>query len=195
MSTVYIPSLCFFKKYGPISVSFSFILVPFTSQSNYKLKMLRWCDWDLNPGRRMLGADKTTELWRPVISLVLSQLFWALKITPPTSKKANIDTLTKENYLCWFHTKIICDFLIITHTPSDQTLKYKVAKNILTKVAQNFINENGCFQKAKTVNIHLGNFCNKICHQYLLKIAKSGPTVTRGSSYLYPDRENRRYCR
>ena len=81
------------------------------------------------------------------------------------------------------------------HTQCDQTLKYKGAKNILTKVAQNFINDNGCFQKAKTVNIHLGNFCNKICHQYLLKIAKSGPTVTRGSSYLYPDRENRRYCR
>ena len=40
----------FFKKYGPISASFSFIFVLFTSQINYKLKKRRWSAWDSNLG-------------------------------------------------------------------------------------------------------------------------------------------------
>ena len=40
----------FFKKYGPIPASFSFIFVLFTSQINYKLKKRRWSAWDSNPG-------------------------------------------------------------------------------------------------------------------------------------------------
>ena len=30
-----------------------------------------WFTWDLNPGRRMVGSDETTELWRPSIQDIL----------------------------------------------------------------------------------------------------------------------------
>ena len=44
-----------FLKYKPILFS-SF------PHSNFKMKKRIWCAWDLNPGRRMLDADETTEL-------------------------------------------------------------------------------------------------------------------------------------
>ena len=47
---------------------FLLIFVLFSSQwqVQYKFdyKKYRWCAWDSNPGRQMVGADESTELWR-----------------------------------------------------------------------------------------------------------------------------------
>ena len=53
----------FFKWANPGLFLFNFVL--FSLQFQYKLKKHRWCAWDSNPGRRMVGADETTELYKP----------------------------------------------------------------------------------------------------------------------------------
>ena len=62
----------FFIKMGqtlPLFVLFSSFSQHNDIQSanfDYKCKKYRWCAWDLNPrDHRMLGADESTELWRP----------------------------------------------------------------------------------------------------------------------------------
>ena len=45
----------------PLFVYFRSFLVTISTQLE---KKHRWCAWDSNPGRRMVGADETTELWR-----------------------------------------------------------------------------------------------------------------------------------
>ena len=34
-------------------------------------KKCGWSTWDSNPGRRIVGADETTELWRPPTALIV----------------------------------------------------------------------------------------------------------------------------
>ena len=53
-----------------------FVLFLFFSHYNFNTnwKKHRWCAWDLNPGRRMIGADETTELWR--LPQLNACLFW-----------------------------------------------------------------------------------------------------------------------
>ena len=56
--------LVFFKKNGPIPASFCL----FSSFSHYNFKLKESVDGVLGirtRGRRMVGADETTELWRP----------------------------------------------------------------------------------------------------------------------------------
>ena len=63
-------------------------------------------------------------------------------------------------------------------TQCEQTLKYKLA----TKTNQKLPKSNytslcmkmDVFKRAQKVNIHLGYFCEKICHQELSKIPQSG---------------------
>ena len=62
-----------FFKNGPIPASFCFIFVLFSLQFQYKLK--KSIDGVLGirtQGRRMVGSDKTTELWRPPLDLDVS---------------------------------------------------------------------------------------------------------------------------
>ena len=41
-------------------------LIPISiTTSMIQIERHRWCAWDSNPGRRMVGADETTKLWRP----------------------------------------------------------------------------------------------------------------------------------
>ena len=64
-SFFYLELLHFFKKSGPIPASFCLFSSFSCYNFNTNWKKHRWCAWDLNPGRRMVGADETTELWRP----------------------------------------------------------------------------------------------------------------------------------
>ena len=47
----------------PLFCLFSFFSSYNFNNTNWKKHW--WCAWDSNPGRRMVGADKTTEPWRP----------------------------------------------------------------------------------------------------------------------------------
>ena len=73
----YCQKIVFFKKMGQSWPLFPFIFVfstCYNSNSNLNWKKHRWCAWDSNPGGRMDGANKSTELrWHPKLSL-----FWRL---------------------------------------------------------------------------------------------------------------------
>ena len=55
----------FFKKWANPGLFCLISLFFRYNFNNTNWKKCSWCAWDSNPGRRMVGADETTELWLP----------------------------------------------------------------------------------------------------------------------------------
>ena len=95
----------FFFKYGPISASFSFIFILFTSQINYKLKKRRWSAWDSNPGpqdgrcRRNHGAMAATHLCAVLLFVIVVK-----KVNSKINKTVDacVGNFFETSVLIWF---------------------------------------------------------------------------------------------
>ena len=71
--------------------------------NNINWEKCKWCAWDSNPGRRMVAADETTDLWRPPIPI--AQTFALNKLVEVINNKlinakGNLLAPTKDMQLC-----------------------------------------------------------------------------------------------